>query len=120
MLMALHEETRQMLKQKLEQAELDVSKALEKLTAREGVVDFGSDIDHFDEEADEAEEMGNQLGMARAFRDQIEDIRHALGKFAEGTYGICEQCGSAIDENVLTAAPESRLCRSCKTKTRAT
>jgi RNA polymerase-binding transcription factor DksA len=32
----------------------------------------------------------------------------------EGTYGICEHCGKAINEGRLEAIPTARLCRDCQ------
>jgi len=40
-------------------------------------------------------------------------IERALEKIAEGSYGICDNCGSAIPQGRLDAAPESVLCVSC-------
>jgi RNA polymerase-binding transcription factor DksA len=80
----------------------------------ESPVDFGSDIDHFDEETDKTEEMGNQLAMAQDLKNRLNDIDHALEKIQQGTYGICEKCGKEIEAEILDIDPESRLCKNCK------
>ncbi len=46
---------------------------------------------------------------------QLRTVRHALGKFAAGTYGACEQCGEQIGISRLDARPEARLCIACQT-----
>lgn len=79
-------------------------------------LEFGSDIDHFEEEADEAEEFSNQLGIRKALHDKINNISLSLEKIKDGSYGRCEGCGKQIEIDVLHAAPESRLCRNCKRK----
>jgi len=76
--------------------------------------DFGADIDHSDEESNEAESLGNQLAEAQDLKERVNDIDRALGKIRAGKYGICEKCGKKIEEKVLDISPESRLCRNCK------
>ena len=46
---------------------------------------------------------------------QLELVRHALGKFEELSYGLCERCGADIGHSRLEARPEARLCISCQT-----
>jgi DnaK suppressor protein len=77
-------------------------------------VDFGSDIDHGDEASDKSEEVGDQLAAARAIKDRLNEIDIALGKIQNGTYGICEKCGSPIELEILAIDPESRFCKACK------
>lgn len=107
-------EEKEQFRAKLEQVKKDVSVEIENLSAHDGVQDFGSDVDHFDEEADEAEEYGNQLGIVQALKERLADVEHALAKFEKGTYGVCEKGGEEIDKELLAAAPESRLCRKHK------
>lgn len=47
-------------------------------------------------------------------RERLRLIQSALYKIGQGTYGICEQCGSEIDSGRLEAIPEAHLCISCK------
>ena len=77
-------------------------------------VDFGSDVDSFDEEADEAEEVSNQLAIANDLKGRLSEIDIALAKIASGKYGVCEKCGEAIEEEILDIDPESRFCKKCK------
>jgi DnaK suppressor protein len=87
---------------------------LEKIENLGKVPDFGSDVDSGEEEADETEEFGNQLGVAQAYREDLADVETALDKIREGRYGICENCGEEISSNVLKLSPESKLCKNCK------
>src|SRR5579859_3014827 len=41
-------------------------------------------------------------------RDQLSEVQRALGKFATGTYGICEQGGEPIPLARLRVIPEAR------------
>ncbi len=47
---------------------------------------------------------------------QIEDARKRL---AEGTYGICEDCGKPIPEARLKAMPEATRCVECQRRSEA-
>ncbi|MBI2623287.1 MAG: hypothetical protein HYW65_01805 [Candidatus Liptonbacteria bacterium] len=78
--------------------------------------DFGSDVDSSDEATDEAEEAGNRLAIVESLKEDVGEIDSALEKIRRGTYGVCERCGASIEEEVLTTAPESAVCRSCKKK----
>lgn len=76
--------------------------------------EFGSDVDHFDEEADEAEEVGNQLAVGQDLKNRLAEIDIALGKIQSGGYGICEKCGKNIEKEILDIDPESRYCKEDK------
>jgi DnaK suppressor protein len=39
---------------------------------------------------------------------QLSEVEHALGKFALGTYGVCEECGRPIPLARLRVVPEAR------------
>jgi DnaK suppressor protein len=43
-------------------------------------------------------------------------LRHALAKFEDGSYGLCESCGQPIGTSRLLARPEARLCIDCQTR----
>jgi DnaK suppressor protein len=77
-------------------------------------VDFGSDIDHGDEESDRSEQVGDQLAAAKDLNDRLSEIDIALGKIQSGNYGMCEKCGKPIEHEILDIDPESRFCKSCK------
>ena len=77
-------------------------------------VDFGSDVDHGEEDADKSEEVGNQLAAAQDLKNRLNEIDIALGKIHDGTYGACEKCGKPIEHEILAIDPESRFCKACK------
>src|ERR1700749_1459052 len=58
-------------------------------------------------------EIAALLGRATAARRKLADVEEALGRLAAGTFGSCEQCGSAIPAGLLSAAPETRYCPRC-------
>ena len=76
----------------------------------------GSPFGKREEEATEALELEKRLAMEKRTRDQLADVEHALKKFEEGTYGLCDSCGNPIDPERLEALPQATLCMECKVK----
>ena len=63
--------------------------------------------------ADAAPEVRAWLHRAVAARRRLADVEEALGRLAAGRFGWCEQCGAAIGDGLLAAAPETRYCLRC-------
>jgi DnaK suppressor protein len=82
----------------------------------EGVPDMGSDVDSFEEEADEAEEYVTNLSKSDALGKDLDYVKHALKRIDSGTYGICSGCNTEISQELLLVAPESTFCKECKLK----
>lgn len=53
------------------------------------------------------------VGVANDLDAIRERIEHALSKLEDGTYGVCDECGEAIADGRLRAAPQSALCIRC-------
>ena len=87
---------------------------LAELERKEVPEDFGSDIDGLDEEANEAEALGNQLAENQSLRERINEVDAALNRIEIGAYGLCGKCKQVIDEKMLDVVPESALCANCK------
>jgi DnaK suppressor protein len=60
----------------------------------------------------------NDLALEAAGHNaaQMQALRHTLGKFDDGSYGLCEECGNDIGFSRLQARPEARLCITCQTR----
>jgi len=60
----------------------------------------------------------NDLALEAAGHNaaQMQVLRHALAKFEDGSYGMCEECGNDIGYSRLQARPEARLCIGCQTR----
>ncbi|HSO28237.1 MAG TPA: TraR/DksA C4-type zinc finger protein [Anaerolineales bacterium] len=62
----------------------------------------------------------DQMQRRTALEDRIEnrlyDVRKALQRIEDGTYGTCENCGKPIDVERLEALPEANLCVECQSK----
>ncbi len=104
------------LKKRLEAAHADLKEQVASLAENP---EFGTDVDHFEEEGEEAEEFSKNLGVADALKQRLKNVEGALDKMSAGTYGTCESCGGEITLEVLTVDPESRLCKECKEQSRS-
>jgi RNA polymerase-binding protein DksA len=47
---------------------------------------------------------------------ELEAVEHALAKFENGQYGICEDCGRRIEVERLRAEPTAPRCLECQEK----
>ena len=47
---------------------------------------------------------------------ELQEVEAALARMDEGSYGICSDCGEAIDRARLKAAPAVRRCLPCQTR----
>jgi DnaK suppressor protein len=74
----------------------------------------GSPFGKREEEATETLELEKRLVLENRIRQELTGIEHALQKFEEGTYGLCDNCGQPIDPARLEALPQASLCLNCK------
>ena len=74
----------------------------------------GSPFGKREEEAAETLELEQRLALERRIKDELARVEHALSKFENGTYGLCEDCGQPIDPARLEALPQASLCMQCK------
>jgi RNA polymerase-binding transcription factor DksA len=101
-------------------------KALIALRAR-----LTGDVSHLADEAFGADEGGTAghtvdavdgaeqelaLSLLQNQGEALEDIALALERLEQGTYGRCEECGSAIPRGRLRALPYTRHCVACARK----
>jgi RNA polymerase-binding protein DksA len=65
-----------------------------------------------DERATDLESQALE-GIKKSEIQEIHQIQGALKRIAEGTYGVCVQCGADIDPKRLKALPIATRCISC-------
>jgi RNA polymerase-binding transcription factor DksA len=63
-------------------------------------------------------ERGEVEALAGSLVATLDDVEHALAKFASGDYGECERCGQEIGLPRLEANPAAQLCITCASKKR--
>lgn len=100
------ESERQRLIDELKQLEASVNPVEER---REG-----SPFGKREEEATETLELEKRLALESRIKGQFNGIEHALHKFEDKTYGLCDNCGQPIDPARLEALPQASLCMQCK------
>jgi len=75
-----------------------------------------------DENADPIDRASAESNESLDFRfrerqsNLIRKIREALERLEEGTFGICDECGTEISEKRLQVRPIAKLCIKCKEK----
>lgn len=74
----------------------------------------GSPFGKREEEATETLELEKRLALENNIRQELARVEHALQKFEEGTYGLCDSCGKPIAPERLEALPQASLCVNCK------
>lgn len=67
----------------------------------------------FSEQAVEREDEEVLEDLGAAGQQEIRAIDAALGQIADGSYGICVNCGDPIGEERLDAVPQAPRCRDC-------
>jgi len=72
--------------------------------------------------ADAASEMvdnDRENAMLEAADEQRTQVRAALARIEDGSYGTCTDCGTAISEARLQVRPEASRCVECQAKSEA-
>ncbi len=107
------------LRSRLESEQKRLLEELEQLKANIRPVEVrreGSPFGKREEEATESLELEKRLALEKQAADRLAEVEHALRKFEEGTYGLCDSCGKPIAPDRLEALPQASLCMSCKEK----
>ena len=82
----------------------------------------GDSRETFPDPTDRASLEGNRnltLRIRDRERKLITKIDEALGRIADGSYGVCEDCGGPIGVERLRARPVTTLCIACKSEQEA-
>ena len=77
-----------------------------------------SDDEHDPEGATIAFEREHAAALAAQARGHLAEIDAALARLADGSYGTCASCGTAIPAERLTARPTATTCISCAARRR--
>lgn len=68
------------------------------------------------EESIAEELIGLNLSFARSELNELRDVEAALARVADGTFGICSDCGQAIDPARLERLPAADRCAECQSR----
>lgn len=75
--------------------------------------DTNADDEHDPEGATIAFERSQIVALVQQAEAHLDEVEAALGRLADGTYGICERCGRPVGESRLGARPRARTCIDC-------
>lgn len=73
--------------------------------------DFDTDSADDSETADKFEEFEENSAVLNELEMRYNDLKDALKKIENGTYGICEVSGEPIEKDRLEANPAARTCK---------
>ena len=111
------------LKEKLETSRKSIQEELESFASEDPNLKHNWDTKYpsredtdKDEAADDLQEYDNMLSVEHSLELRLKDIKSALEKIENGTYGICENCGKKITEERLLVCPEAKTCLNCNKK----
>jgi len=71
--------------------------------------DLSIDSADDNEMADKFETLEDNAGVADKLERQLSEVKSALERIENGTYGTCEICGKAIEVGRLEANPSARI-----------
>lgn len=63
---------------------------------------------------DSVYDQDTRIALITSSRRALSEIAHALRRMAQGTYGLCERCETAIPAERLEVLPHARFCAPCQ------
>jgi DnaK suppressor protein len=69
---------------------------------------------HMADDASAAFDQARDLALRSNLQEMLQQVREALQRFNNGTYGQCDSCGQPIDPARLKALPYARYCLNCQ------
>jgi DnaK suppressor protein len=73
----------------------------------------GEVVDFKDVAAEDTRAAVDEVAQAHA-AGELEQIAAALRRVDQGSYGLCVDCGEAVDERRLRALPATPFCTACQ------
>jgi DnaK suppressor protein len=101
------------IRQQLEQQEMDLLEHIDEEKARQQGNTINPDRSDLAQSYDMRQ---RRSAMLTRLENQLEQVRAALNRLDEGTYGNCENCGEPILPARLRAMPQATLCIDCQEK----
>jgi DnaK suppressor protein len=79
-----------------------------------GTADGNTDDEHDPEGSTLAFERARVAALLSQEQAYLAELERAGERVADGSYGVCTQCGSAIPTERLAARPAARTCVQCR------
>jgi RNA polymerase-binding transcription factor DksA len=74
-----------------------------------------TDVNDLEDQASKRERTTLRDAEVRRDRAELSDVRAALARWSNGTFGTCIDCGQSIDFQRLSATPSAARCIACQT-----
>jgi RNA polymerase-binding protein DksA len=71
---------------------------------------------HLADLGSETFEQEENFGLVEQFSEVLTSVERALGRLEQGSYGICETCGTPIPVDRLEAIPYAARCAACQNR----
>lgn len=84
------------------------------LESKSGAADNAGEVTDFKDRAAELSQDAVEEAQGDQAAIELELVRAALQRVADGTYGLCLDCGEPIDARRLEALPASAHCVTCQ------
>ena len=102
--------------EKLRQREAELLVLLQQATGAGIAGDSPSEVTDFkDVAAEESRAVVDEVAHTHATEELARTVA-ALRRVEDGTYGLCADCGEAIDERRLRALPATPFCTPCQAR----
>jgi DnaK suppressor protein len=99
----------------LEERERELRAILQRdLEDKSAAADSAGEVTDFKDRAAELSQDAVDEAQGDQAAIELEQVRAALQRMADGTYGLCLDCGAAIDARRLEALPASAHCVACQ------
>ena len=69
---------------------------------------------HMADDATAAFDQARDLALRGNLEEMLKQVKGALVRVANGSYGVCERCGQQIDPARLKALPHASYCLDCQ------
>lgn len=112
----LDQKSLEIFKNRLLKDQSKTKEELSKMTEGEDGIVY---MDNYgDKEEDNAEEVSNyysKIQIAKTLKNKLNEIKKALERIEDGTFGVCENCpDQKIPIERLKAKPTATTCLNCK------
>jgi DnaK suppressor protein len=67
-----------------------------------------------EEAVDSTSNLERRIALENQKRNNLAEVKHALNKLEEGSYGTCDRCGQTIESGRLKVLPYTSYCKTCK------
>jgi DnaK suppressor protein len=101
----------------LEQDIYDRTQGDQAVTPVDPMLDAGGVSSHQADNADAVSDFERNQAIIANSRLVLQQVRAAIERLDNGTYGTCQRCGKPIDPRRLEALPYATLCRDCQEAT---